>query len=111
MNLPRRVAVDAAPRRRFAARISAIAAGALVAGALIPLAFSGAAAASTPHGGDVIANLFEWNWNSVGVRVHQRARARRLRRRAGRAARGVGPRWHSPTHPWWEVYQPVSYQI
>jgi alpha-amylase len=61
---------------------------------------------------DVIANLFEWNWNSV----------------AGECTNVLGPDGYggvqvappeesislpanNPTHPWWEVYQPVSYQI
>ncbi|MGN8026431.1 carbohydrate-binding module family 20 domain-containing protein [Microbacterium sp. 22242] len=110
MILPRRVAVDAPPRRRLAARISAIAVGALAAGALIPLAFSGAAHASTPNGGDVVANLFEWNWNSVA------SECTNVLGPKGYGAVQVAPpqdsvRLNQSSHPWWEVYQPVGYDL
>ena len=70
------------------------------------------AAHSSAHAHDVIANLFEWNWASVarectsvlgpkgygGVQVAPPADS--LSR--------TGP---APVHPWWEVYQPVTYQL
>jgi alpha-amylase len=61
--------------------------------------------------GDVIANLFEWNWKSV----------------ANECVTVLGPNGYGgvqvappqdslfktdgPVHPWWEVYQPVDYQL
>jgi alpha-amylase len=60
---------------------------------------------------DVIANLFEWNWKSV----------------ANECVTVLGPNGYGgvqvappedslfktdgPVHPWWEVYQPVDYQL
>lgn len=90
----------------------------LLAGSLATVLLGGvlvATAAAAPAAGttrDVIANLFEWNWNSV----------------AGECANVLGPDGYggvqvappeesislpanNPPHPWWEVYQPVSYQI
>jgi len=62
--------------------------------------------------GDVIANLFEWNWPSV---------ARECATVLGPAGYGgvqVAPPQDSlsrsgpaPVHPWWEVYQPVDYNL
>jgi alpha-amylase len=85
-----------------------------------PLAGSSASAAppDTPRGprtGDVIANLFEWNWPSVanecvtvlgpagygGVQVAPPEDS--LKRTAA-----VDP---PILHPWWEVYQPVDYTL
>ncbi len=61
---------------------------------------------------DVIANLFEWNWHSV---------ARECVTVLGPAGYGgvqVAPPQDSlsrsgpaPVHPWWEVYQPVDYNL
>jgi alpha-amylase len=82
---------------------------ALIGSGLASVAAPTVAASSTR---DVIANLFEWNWNSV----------------ASECTNVLGPRgydgvqvappgeslWlpaNSPAHPWWEVYQPVSYQL
>ncbi|GLW74097.1 alpha-amylase [Kitasatospora phosalacinea] len=87
----------------------AAAAGALVLGALLPLGLQGAAqAAATPNGGDVIANLFQWNWNSVA------AECTNVLGPKGYGAVQVAPPQESisvPGHPWWEVYQPVSYNL
>lgn len=62
--------------------------------------------------GDVTANLFEWNWPSV---------ARECVTVLGPAGYGgvqVAPPQDSlsrsgpsPVHPWWEVYQPVDYNL
>lgn len=71
----------------------------------------GAAPAAAPTGDrDVIVQLFEWNWNSV---------ARECRDFLG--PRGYGAVQVSPPqehvvlpgqgYPWWEAYQPVSYQL
>jgi alpha-amylase len=64
--------------------------------------------AAPPPGRDVTANLFEWPWPAV----------------ANECANVLGPKGYgavqvSPPeesvsvagHPWWEVYQPVSYQL
>jgi alpha-amylase len=66
--------------------------------------------------GNVIANLFEWNWQSVGTEctsvlgpagyggVQVSPPADSLSR--------TGPSPDSPeVHPWWEVYQPVDYTL
>ncbi|MFC8451599.1 alpha-amylase family protein, partial [Kitasatospora sp. NPDC057223] len=103
------------PRPVFAARsrrgpVGLLAAGALLAGAILPIAFqSSAQAAATPNGGDVIANLFEWNWNSVATECTTVLGPK------GYGAVQVAPPADSiklnGAHPWWEVYQPVSYGL
>jgi alpha-amylase len=79
-----------------------------------------AASTAQPYGpgrGDVMANLFEWNWPSVanecktvlgpsgysGVQVAPPADS--LKRTH------LGDGQDSILHPWWEVYQPVDYQL
>ncbi|GLY16439.1 alpha-amylase [Kineosporia sp. NBRC 101677] len=66
---------------------------------------------------DVMANLFEWNWTSVakectnvlgpsgyaGVQVSQPADS--LKRTK------LGDGSDTVLHPWWEIYQPVSYEL
>ncbi|GAB6897221.1 alpha-amylase [Kineosporia succinea] len=66
---------------------------------------------------DVMANLFEWNWDSVasectgtlgpagyaGVQVSQPADS--LKRTK------LGDGSDTVLHPWWEIYQPVSYEL
>jgi alpha-amylase len=95
--------------RLFGALFTVVAAfgGALV--AAVP-----AADAVTPHAmaHDVIANLFEWNWNSVATECSS------VLGPDGYGAVQVSPPEeslsladNSPPHPWWDVYQPVSYQI
>lgn len=81
----------------------------LLAGAVAALPATPAAAATT-H--DVIANLFEWNWNSVANECAT------VLGPDGYGAVQVAPPQESislpgnnPPHPWWEVYQPVSYQL
>ncbi|MFC8720307.1 carbohydrate-binding module family 20 domain-containing protein, partial [Kitasatospora sp. NPDC057198] len=87
----------------------AAAAGALVLGVLLPLGLQGTAqAAATPNGGDVIANLFQWNWNSVASECTDVLGPK------GYGAVQVAPPQESISvagHPWWEVYQPVSYNL
>ncbi len=112
------------PRVRRSVRVRALfSACILLLACMVPLSFAAvshvAGAASSVgqadgHRGDVIANLFEWNWNSVahectsvlgpagygGVQVAPPQDS--LSRQAS-----AGP----PVHPWWEVYQPVDYNL
>ncbi len=112
------------PRVRLSVRVRALfSACILLLACMVPLSFAAvshvAGAASSVgqadgHRGDVIANLFEWNWNSVahectsvlgpagygGVQVAPPQDS--LSRQAS-----AGP----PVHPWWEVYQPVDYNL
>jgi len=111
-------------RLRLAALAAAIA---LLGAALAPLA--AAASPSAPvwlraHGrsvgaaelatrqSDVIANLFEWNWPSIAQECVT------VLGPAGYGGVQVAPPQDSlsrsgpaPAHPWWEVYQPVDYNL
>jgi len=101
---------------RHSSRLRGLLAGSLAAallgGVLVVAAAAAPAAGAAGTTRDVIANLFEWNWNSV----------------AGECTNVLGPDGYggvqvappeesislpanNPSHPWWEVYQPVSYQI
>src|ERR1700712_4034941 len=108
------------PRRRIRAAV-AVAAGAvtLAAGSV---GLVGSTAGATEHRAattqsehqvqrDVIANLWEWNWVSI---------ARECTTVLGPKGYGgvqVAPPQDSlsktdgPVHPWWEVYQPVDYNL
>jgi alpha-amylase len=58
--------------------------------------------------GDVIANLWSWNWRSVGAECVNRLDP------AGYGAVWVAPPAESLRHPsgvWWDVYQPYSYKL
>jgi alpha-amylase len=78
-------------------------------------AVAGPATAAPPSGSaahDVIANLFEWNWNSVAAECTQ------VLGPDGYGGVQIAPPEesldltdNSPPHPWWDVYQPVSYQL
>src|SRR4051794_21120390 len=113
--------------RRSWKLVSAGGAGVLVAGGLITLAIGPAQAApSAPatlqaarHSTvkDVSANLFEWNWPSVARECTQ------VLGPAGYGSVQVAPPQDSlqrqslgngsdtVLHPWWEVYQPVDYNL
>jgi alpha-amylase len=57
---------------------------------------------------DVIANLFEWNWNSIASECAS------VLGPQGYGAVQVAPPEDSLTrsgHPWWEVYQPADYDV
>ncbi|MBF9069467.1 carbohydrate-binding module family 20 domain-containing protein [Streptacidiphilus fuscans] len=89
-----------------------VAVGVLVAAAVVvPLTTQAqpARAATGPDGGDVIANLFEWNWNSVANECTSELGPK------GYGAVEVAPPQDSirlsGTHPWWEVYQPIGYDL
>lgn len=120
-------------RRALGRRRVAVVAGiALVATGVVPLTAAGSAEAGPAStnsrtstsvavgqrsSGDVMANLFEWNWRSVakecttvlgpsgygGVQVsppHDSLKRTKL-----------GDGSDTVLHPWWEVYQPVDYSL
>lgn len=58
--------------------------------------------------GDVIANLWSWNWRSVGAECVNQLDP------AGYGAVWVAPPAESLRHPsgvWWDIYQPYSYKL
>src|SRR2546423_2565570 len=70
------------------------------------------AAPAVTGANDVIANLFEWPWTSVASECTSVLGPK------GYGAVQVSPPEESvslpgnnPAHPWWEVYQPASYQL
>jgi alpha-amylase len=97
--------------RRHPGRSLAVAA-ALVAATAVPVGLVSAAApaqASSPVK-DVTANLFMWNWTSVA------SECTNVLGPDGYAAVQVAPPEDSMTdaadgHPWWEIYQPVDYNL
>ncbi|MBO2448816.1 alpha amylase C-terminal domain-containing protein [Actinomadura barringtoniae] len=69
-----------------------------------------ATAVATQPNGDAVANLWEWNWRSVTSECTDRLGP------AGFGGVQVAPPAESVSipdkgHPWWEVYQPVSYKL
>jgi len=92
-------------------RVRLLAVGALLAGTVLPVAaLQGTAHAAGSNGGDVIANLFEWNWPSVA------SECTNVLGPKGYGAVQVAPpqdsiRLNQSSHPWWEVYQPVGYDL
>ncbi|MDR7278484.1 carbohydrate-binding module family 20 domain-containing protein [Catenuloplanes atrovinosus] len=97
----------------------------LIARALVPVAVAAAGlaavtattataqAAPALNNSDVTANLWEWNWRSIGAACRDHLGP------AGYGAVQVAPPAESVSlatsdggaHPWWEVYQPVSYKL
>ncbi len=72
--------------------------------------FGGHSARAASSTNDVIANLFEWNWDSVA------AECSNVLGPDGYGAVQVAPPEDSISlpasgHPWWEVYQPVAYDL
>jgi alpha-amylase len=65
---------------------------------------------------DVVANLFEWNWPSVGNECtnvlgpagYSAVQVAPPQDSVKRTATGNGS---TVLHPWWEVYQPVDYNL
>ncbi|MFC4032446.1 carbohydrate-binding module family 20 domain-containing protein [Streptomyces polygonati] len=104
---------DPRPRSRRRPRVrpgGLLLAAALVAGGLLPFTLGGTAQASASNGGDVIANLFEWNWPSVA------SECTTVLGPKGYGAVQVSPpqdsiRLAGTSHAWWDVYQPVGYDL
>ncbi|MEU2336034.1 carbohydrate-binding module family 20 domain-containing protein [Streptomyces sp. NPDC013172] len=95
------------PRGVFRRSAGAVAAGALALAGLIALP-APAAQADTTAKGDVIANLWEWNWNSVAKECTD------VLGPAGYGAVQVAPPSESlkqSNYYWWDVYQPYSYTL
>lgn len=99
---------------------AAFTAGSMISGSAVaahPGNYPGNHPESRAISGGVIANLFEWNWASVGKECTS------VLGPAGYAAVQVAPPQDSTKrtalgngsdtvlHPWWEVYQPVSYSL
>ncbi|WP_089101231.1 carbohydrate-binding module family 20 domain-containing protein [Streptomyces hyaluromycini] len=85
----------------------AIAAGALALAGVVALPAT-AAQADTTTKGDVIANLWEWNWNSIA------SECTNVLGPAGYGAVQVAPPSESlkqSSYYWWDVYQPYSYTL
>ncbi|NUS16062.1 MAG: alpha-amylase [Streptomyces sp.] len=104
-----RRSVGGRTRRRFLPG-GLLVASALVAGAVLPLSLQSTAHASSSNGGDVIANLFEWNWPSVAKECTDVLGPK------GYGAVQVAPpedsiRIGGAPHAWWDVYQPVGYDL
>ena len=105
----------------------ALTAAAVVAVAFLPSARASTAgvavvapAVSTQWGNsqrDVVANLFEWNWPSVakectavlGPAGYGAVQVAPPQDSVKRQALGAGS--NTVLHPWWEVYQPVDYNL
>ncbi|MFE0464337.1 carbohydrate-binding module family 20 domain-containing protein [Kitasatospora sp. NPDC058965] len=97
-------------RARPRGRTALMAVGALLTAVALPLTAQGVAQAATPNGGDVTANLFEWNWPSVANECTT------VLGPDGYGAVEVAPpedsiRLGQSGHPWWEVYQPIGYDL
>ena len=100
------------PAARYAARLGALAAAALVlvAGCTTGLGGGGGgglAATRSELERDTVVNLFQWNWRSVAAECPRLAKV-------GYAGVQISPaQEHAQVvgNPWWVDYQPVSYQI
>ena len=106
----RRQPPSARPRPRGGRLRAVLASGALITAGIVPLTL--AATAGTAHAAmnnsDVIANLFMWNWKSVGNECST------VLGPSGYGGVQVAPPQDSttaPGHPWWEIYQPVDYNL
>ncbi|NEB79862.1 hypothetical protein G3I40_32280 [Streptomyces sp. SID14478] len=87
---------------------TALAVGALALGGVVTLPTPGAAADTGAPNGDVIANLWQWNWKSVAKECTDTLDP------AGYGAVQVAPPEESLRQAdfyWWDVYQPYSYAL
>ncbi|MFE1953372.1 alpha-amylase family protein [Streptomyces sp. NPDC059524] len=94
--------------RRRRATATALALGALTLGGVVTLPAQPAAADTGVANGDVIANLWQWNWKSVGKECTD------VLDPAGYGAVQVAPPEESLKQQnfyWWDVYQPYSYKL
>ncbi|MEU1402470.1 carbohydrate-binding module family 20 domain-containing protein [Streptomyces sp. NPDC005728] len=95
------------PPGLFRRTATAAAAGALALAGAIALPATPAQADTTAKG-DVIANLWEWNWDSIATECTN------ILGPAGYGAVQVAPPAESlkqPDYYWWDVYQPYSYNL
>jgi alpha-amylase len=112
------------PIRRRRRLWTLLAAGVLVLAGAVPLTLSSLAQADPASGSnvnrpvhDVLANLFEWNWPSVGYECthvlgpkgYAGVQVAPPQDSLKRTALGNGS--DTILHPWWEVYQPVDYNL
>jgi alpha-amylase len=91
----------------FRRTVTAAAAGALALAGAVALPAADAHADTTAKG-DVIANLWEWNWDSVAAECTD------VLGPAGYGAVQVAPPEESlkqSSYYWWDVYQPYSYDL
>lgn len=96
-----------AVRRAARSALAPLAAAGVLA-ALLPSGGAAAAPAARAAGGDVIANLWSWNWDSVAAECTD------VLGPAGYGAVWVAPPAESLAHPdgaWWDIYQPYSYEL
>ena len=96
------------PRRTALLAAGALAAAGLVPAATVAMASAPTARAATTLAGNVTANLFEYDWNSVA------ADCANVLGPDGFAAVQVSPpddSYDNSAHSWWDVYQPVDYSL
>src|SRR5438067_10824909 len=91
----------------FRRTAGAVAAGALALAGAVALPAASAHADATAKG-DVIANLWEWNWDSIA------SECTNILGPAGYGAVQVAPPAESlkqTNYYWWDAYQPYSYDL
>jgi alpha-amylase len=89
-------------------RVAAVTAALLCAALVYPALRSPSVANASTSDNDVIANLWEWPWTSVGSECSS------VLGPAGYGAVQVAPPGDSISvagHPWWDVYQPAAYDL
>jgi alpha-amylase len=123
--MDRRSRTSANPPSRGRRRLwTLLAAGVLIAAGAVPLTLTSLAQAD-PNSGtnssrpvhDILTNLFEWNWPSVanecttvlGPKGYGGVQVAPPQDSVKRTQLGNGS--DTILHPWWEVYQPVDYNL
>jgi alpha-amylase len=116
-----RTPVQQRRRPRLLRRLTTVGVAAITGAAVMVITGSSSGNASpADHSagrGDVVANLFEWNWNSVakecttvlGPDGYGAVQVAPPQDSVKRTALGNGS--DTILHPWWEVYQPVDYNL
>jgi len=123
--MDRRSRTSANPPSRGRGRLwTLLAAGVLIAAGAVPLTLGSLAQADPSSGSnsnrpvhDVLTNLFEWNWPSVanecttvlGPKGYGGVQVAPPQDSVKRTQLGNGS--DTILHPWWEVYQPVDYNL